>query len=137
MGIENPVHLMFLAAVALIVLGPKRLPELARAAGKGMREFRESLNGETITGEAFGGSAVEQPVAQQTPLAQQVSPPMQQASPAQPAPLARQAAPAQQAPPAPLAQQAPPAPLEQPQFAPAAQNGEPAASAAPDPPGPA
>jgi len=46
MGIENPVHLIFLAAVALIVLGPKRLPELARAAGKGMREFRESLNGE-------------------------------------------------------------------------------------------
>ena len=46
MGIENPVHLLFLAAVALVVLGPKRLPELARAAGKGMREFRESLNGE-------------------------------------------------------------------------------------------
>jgi sec-independent protein translocase protein TatA len=46
MGIENPVHLIFLAAVALVVLGPKRLPELARAAGKGMREFRESLNGE-------------------------------------------------------------------------------------------
>ena len=45
MGIENPVHLLFLGAVALIVLGPKRLPELARAAGKGMREFRESLNG--------------------------------------------------------------------------------------------
>jgi sec-independent protein translocase protein TatA len=47
-GIENPVHLLFLGAVALIVLGPKRLPELARAAGKGMREFRESLNGEVV-----------------------------------------------------------------------------------------
>ncbi len=45
MGIESPVHLLFLAAVALIVLGPKRLPELARALGKGMREFREALNG--------------------------------------------------------------------------------------------
>jgi sec-independent protein translocase protein TatA len=45
MGIENPVHLLFLAAVALIVLGPKRLPELARAVGKGMREFREALSG--------------------------------------------------------------------------------------------
>jgi sec-independent protein translocase protein TatA len=65
MGIENPVHLMFLAAVALIVLGPKRLPELARAAGKGMREFRESLNGETITGEAVGGPTFEQPAAPQ------------------------------------------------------------------------
>jgi sec-independent protein translocase protein TatA len=43
MGIGNPVHLMFIAAIALIVLGPKRLPDLARALGQGMREFRESL----------------------------------------------------------------------------------------------
>jgi sec-independent protein translocase protein TatA len=45
-GLDNPVHLLFVAAVALIFLGPKRLPELTRAAGKGIREFRESLNGE-------------------------------------------------------------------------------------------
>ncbi|HVA19470.1 MAG TPA: twin-arginine translocase TatA/TatE family subunit [Solirubrobacteraceae bacterium] len=44
MGIESPVHLLFLALVALVVLGPKRLPDLARALGKGMREFREALN---------------------------------------------------------------------------------------------
>jgi sec-independent protein translocase protein TatA len=43
-GIDSPVHLLFLGAVALIVLGPKRLPEVARALGKGMREFRESIN---------------------------------------------------------------------------------------------
>jgi sec-independent protein translocase protein TatA len=48
MGIENPVHILFLAAVALVVLGPKRLPELARAAGKSMREFREALNGGVV-----------------------------------------------------------------------------------------
>jgi TatA/E family protein of Tat protein translocase len=45
-GIENPVHLLFVAVVALVVLGPKRLPELARALGKGVREFREAINGE-------------------------------------------------------------------------------------------
>jgi sec-independent protein translocase protein TatA len=44
-GIENPVHLLFIGAVALVVLGPKRLPELARALGKGIREFRESIEG--------------------------------------------------------------------------------------------
>lgn len=43
MGIENPLHLLFIAAVALIFLGPKRLPELARAMGRGVREFREAL----------------------------------------------------------------------------------------------
>jgi sec-independent protein translocase protein TatA len=43
-GIESPVHLLFLGAVALIVLGPKRLPEVARALGKGMREFRQAIS---------------------------------------------------------------------------------------------
>ena len=43
MGIESPVHLLFIAIVALIVLGPKRLPGLARALGQGIREFRSSL----------------------------------------------------------------------------------------------
>jgi TatA/E family protein of Tat protein translocase len=46
MGIENPVHLLFIAIVALVVLGPRRLPELARALGKGIREFRESISAE-------------------------------------------------------------------------------------------
>lgn len=50
-GIENPVHILFVAAVALIVLGPKRLPDLARAAGRSMREFREALNGGVVEGE--------------------------------------------------------------------------------------
>ncbi|HEV2998586.1 MAG TPA: twin-arginine translocase TatA/TatE family subunit [Solirubrobacteraceae bacterium] len=45
MGIESPLHLLFIAAVALIVLGPKRLPEVARALGHGMREFREAMGG--------------------------------------------------------------------------------------------
>ena len=43
MGIENPVHLLFIAVVALVVLGPRRLPDLARALGKGVREFREAI----------------------------------------------------------------------------------------------
>jgi sec-independent protein translocase protein TatA len=48
MGIENPFHLLFLGVVALVVLGPRRLPELARALGKGVREFREALSGEVV-----------------------------------------------------------------------------------------
>jgi len=50
MGIDNPVHLIFIAAVALIVLGPKRLPDLARSLGHGMREFREAMS-EASSGE--------------------------------------------------------------------------------------
>ena len=44
MGIENPVHLIFIAVVALIVLGPRRLPELARRLGDGVRELREAMD---------------------------------------------------------------------------------------------
>jgi sec-independent protein translocase protein TatA len=58
MGIENPVHLLFIAAVALIVLGPRRLPELARSLGRGIREFREALS--------TGGSAAHAPDAPTT-----------------------------------------------------------------------
>jgi sec-independent protein translocase protein TatA len=43
MGIESPLHLLFIGAVALLVLGPRRLPEVARALGKGLREFREAM----------------------------------------------------------------------------------------------
>ncbi|HEY3827628.1 MAG TPA: twin-arginine translocase TatA/TatE family subunit [Solirubrobacteraceae bacterium] len=93
MGIENPVHLLFLGAVALIVLGPKRLPELARAAGKGMREFRESLNGEGHVDESPAGGVVVQPGVAH---AQAQLPPAQSA----PAPAAQPALVAQPAPPA-------------------------------------
>ena len=47
MTLVNPVHIAFIVAIALIFLGPKRLPELARGLGSGMREFRESLGAAT------------------------------------------------------------------------------------------
>lgn len=44
MGIDSPVHLIFIGVVALLVLGPNRLPSVARALGHGLREFREAMN---------------------------------------------------------------------------------------------
>lgn len=43
-GIMNPIHLAFIAMIALIFLGPKRLPELAKTLGSGLREFRETMS---------------------------------------------------------------------------------------------
>ncbi|MBW2712822.1 MAG: twin-arginine translocase subunit TatB, partial [Deltaproteobacteria bacterium] len=40
----GPTELMVILAVALIVLGPKRLPELARSLGKGLAEFKRATN---------------------------------------------------------------------------------------------
>jgi sec-independent protein translocase protein TatA len=44
LGLDNPLHLVFLGLIALLVLGPKRLPVMARSLGTGMREFRASLS---------------------------------------------------------------------------------------------
>jgi sec-independent protein translocase protein TatA len=66
MGIENPVHLLFIAIVALLVLGPKRLPELARALGHGIREFRQAVS---LESEAPSRLPAEQPDAQAPPIA--------------------------------------------------------------------
>lgn len=41
----GPMELVLVLVVALIVLGPKKLPEVGRSLGKGMREFKDSLAG--------------------------------------------------------------------------------------------
>ena len=42
----GPLELIVVLAIALIVLGPKKLPEVGRSLGRGMREFKSSLSGE-------------------------------------------------------------------------------------------
>lgn len=45
--ILQPTHLLFVLVVALLVLGPKRLPEVARTLGNGLRDFRAAISGES------------------------------------------------------------------------------------------
>jgi sec-independent protein translocase protein TatA len=45
-GLENPTHWLFIGIVALLVFGPRRLPELGRSLGSGLRGFREAMSGE-------------------------------------------------------------------------------------------
>jgi sec-independent protein translocase protein TatA len=47
--ILQPTHLIFILVVALLVLGPKRLPEVGRSLGRGLRDFRAALSGEEHT----------------------------------------------------------------------------------------
>lgn len=44
-GILQPSHLIILLVIALVFLGPKRIPEAGRALGQGLREFRGSIGG--------------------------------------------------------------------------------------------
>jgi sec-independent protein translocase protein TatA len=79
MGLDNPVHLAFLFMLLLLVFGAKRLPEIGRSLGTGMREFKQSVTGDggshgqegqaqptlppaTVQAQA-GGQAVQQPGA--------------------------------------------------------------------------
>jgi sec-independent protein translocase protein TatA len=75
MGLDNPLHIAFLVVILLLVFGAKRLPEIGRSLGSGMREFKDSITGES----------------KQPTLTQTVQPP--EATPAPPA--AAQAPPAQ------------------------------------------
>ena len=43
----GPMELVIVLVIALLVLGPKKLPEVGRSVGRGMREFKESLSGDS------------------------------------------------------------------------------------------
>lgn len=42
----GPMELAIVLVIALLVLGPKRLPEAGRSLGRGMREFKDSIRGD-------------------------------------------------------------------------------------------
>ena len=44
-GLESPMHLLVVLIVAVLVLGPKKLPEVGRSLGSGIRQFKDSLEG--------------------------------------------------------------------------------------------
>jgi sec-independent protein translocase protein TatA len=46
MGLDNPIHIAFLLILLLLVFGAKRLPEMGRSLGSGMRGFKDALSGE-------------------------------------------------------------------------------------------
>lgn len=63
MGLDNPIHIAFLLILVLLVFGAKRLPEMGRSLGGGLRGFKESLNGESSQ------AALGSHQAQTTPMA--------------------------------------------------------------------
>jgi sec-independent protein translocase protein TatA len=46
LGLDNPIHILFLLVIVLLVFGAKRLPEMGRSLGSGLRGFKESISGE-------------------------------------------------------------------------------------------
>jgi sec-independent protein translocase protein TatA len=61
MGLDNPLHIAFLVVILLLVFGARRLPEIGRSLGSGMREFKESITGEAKQATITSGQQPQQP----------------------------------------------------------------------------
>jgi sec-independent protein translocase protein TatA len=48
-GLFQPMHLLVILVVALLVFGPKKLPELGKGIGEGIKNFKESMREATAT----------------------------------------------------------------------------------------
>ena len=109
-GLLQPTHLIFLLILALLLFGAKRLPEIGRSLGVGMREFKDSVTG-VQEATKIDTSRSELPPPQ--PVQQAASAPAPAAVPAAaPAPV-EAPAPAAEAPAAPEAPAAAAAPEQE------------------------
>ena len=88
MGLDNPIHIAFLVVILLLVFGAKRLPEIGRSLGTGMREFKQSVTGETAAKQPTLSTMQEPAPVQAPPPAPVVQAPAAQPQPAEPQPHA-------------------------------------------------
>src|SRR5271155_2528453 len=92
MGLDNPTHIAFIVVILLLVFGAKRLPEIGRSLGSGMREFKDSVSGNhpdqqqsTLTAPAPAPQApVAQPIQAQAPAAAPAAAPAPAPAPVEP-----------------------------------------------------
>jgi sec-independent protein translocase protein TatA len=66
LGLDNPIHLLFLLVLLLLVFGAKRLPEMGKSLGSGLRGFKESISGDEPTAHL---SEARVPIHDETPAA--------------------------------------------------------------------
>lgn len=74
LGLDNPIHIAFVLVLLLLVFGAKRLPEMGKSLGEGLRGFKDSISGEAPTAHLSEAHApvgelpvrVTQPTAEQT-----------------------------------------------------------------------
>ena len=66
-GLGNPIHLVFLLIVLLLVFGAKRLPEMGRSLGSGLRGFKEAIDGEGPAAHAEMTAATADPAMATSP----------------------------------------------------------------------
>ena len=58
-GLFQPTHILMIVGIALLVFGPKKLPELGKGIGEGLRGFKSAMKGEDAAPMAAPSVAVE------------------------------------------------------------------------------
>jgi sec-independent protein translocase protein TatA len=72
MGLDNPIHIAFLLILLLLVFGAKRLPEMGRSLGDGMRGFKDALGGQgtaPVATETTPAASAQPALVAQAPVA--------------------------------------------------------------------
>jgi sec-independent protein translocase protein TatA len=77
MGLDNPLHIAFLLILLLLVFGAKRLPEMGRSLGSGLRGFKDTLSGEQTHHETHESVAAIPAQAPAGPAADDTAPTLQ------------------------------------------------------------
>jgi sec-independent protein translocase protein TatA len=57
----GPLEIVIVLVIVLLIFGPKRLPDLGRSLGGGMREFKDSVTGKTTDQDELDASAESKP----------------------------------------------------------------------------
>jgi sec-independent protein translocase protein TatA len=73
LGLDNPIHIAFILVLLLLVFGAKRLPEMGRSLGTGLRGFKESIGGEHDPTARLAAASPATPVTVTAPVAAPVS----------------------------------------------------------------
>ena len=74
----GPLEIAIVALIVLVIFGPKRLPELGRGLGKGMREFKDAITGRDDDRKGLEASNQPQTTGQATAPPEQAVPTQQQ-----------------------------------------------------------
>jgi sec-independent protein translocase protein TatA len=73
LGLDNPIHIAFILVLLLLVFGAKRLPEMGRSLGTGLRGFKESISGEHDPTTHLAAASTATPMTVTRPVAAPVS----------------------------------------------------------------
>jgi sec-independent protein translocase protein TatA len=73
LGFDNPIHIAFVLVLLLLVFGAKRLPEMGRSLGSGLRGFKESISGEHDPAQHLAAAPTVAPMTVAQPTAASVN----------------------------------------------------------------